>query len=349
MGELIINEQNLTEFCIKALEWVGVSLEDAKIVAKILTTNEMRGIKSHGVILLSTYIQKIKFGTVNINATLDTIREGSSWALVNGNSGMGLVIAYKAMKIAINKAKQNEIGMVCVRNSRHFSAAGYYSLMCAEENMIGIAMSNADINMTIPGAIGRVIGNNPFSLAFPVDDEISFCLDIAMSKVAAGKISMACRENREIPNDWVVDREGKPTTDPQDYFKGGALLPFGDYKGYGLAVMVECLSAGLSGTAMHKTVDPCERLQSNRAIGHFFLAINIDQIIPINDFKNRIDDFRKELINSPKAEGVKNIFLPGEIERLNEKESREKGIKIGKTTYMELRELAETLGINFNF
>jgi LDH2 family malate/lactate/ureidoglycolate dehydrogenase len=346
---VVTKKQNLMDFCSKALEKVGVNVTDAKIAAEVLTTNEMRGIKSHGVIRLEGYIKQLILGTMNNRATLDTVREGQAWVLVDGNFGLGVVTAHKAMKIAIKKAKQNGIGMVCVKNSLHFSAAGYYSWMCANENMIGIAMSNADITMTIPGAVGRVIGNNPFSYAAPAGKDMSICLDMAMSKVAGGKIVIATKENRDIPNDWMVDSEGRPTTDPGDYDKGGALLPFGGYKGYGLAIMVECLAAALSGASMTKEATAYRfNSESNGSVGHFFIAINIDHIIPIQDFKNRVSDFIKELKNSPMVEGVKDIFFPGEIEFLNEKDSAKNGIKLGQATINTLKTVADDLKLNLN-
>jgi LDH2 family malate/lactate/ureidoglycolate dehydrogenase len=349
MEDVIVDRQNLKDFCIKALEKVGVCVSDAQIMTEVLITNEMRGIKTHGLYFLNKYIKQIKLGTVNNNAALETVREGPAWALVDGNYGLGVVTAYKAMKIAMKKAKQNGIGIVCVKKSQHFAAAGYYSLMCAKENMIGIAMSNTHPNMAIPGAVGKVIGNNPFSYALPTNEQLPVCLDIAMSKAAGVKLVIASKENRKIPNDWLIDSKGRPTTDPEEYLKEGALLPFGGHKGYGLAVMVECLAAALSGASMAKNAkdfrnDP----QSNEDVGQCFIAIDINQIIPIKDFKSRVDGFIKELKNTPKSEGTKDIFLPGEMELMNEKDSIENGIKLGQATINALKDLASDLGLDLN-
>jgi LDH2 family malate/lactate/ureidoglycolate dehydrogenase len=350
MSKINVKESKLNVFCVSALKKVGVHPKDAKIAAKILVTNDMRGTNSHGTIALRGYVKQILGGGMNLKAEIKIIREGPAWALIDGGAGLGMVTAYKAMKIAIIKAKNSGIGMVNVKNSMHFSAAGYYAMMCTKENMIGIAMSNADPTVAVTGSIRRVIGNNPFACAIPVAKESAICLDIAMSTVAGGKINLAEKAGKKIPEGWLLDRDGNPTTDPSEFAKGGALLPFGSYKGYGLAVIVESLAAVLSGAAVTRELNnwttdlskPCKT-------GHIFLAIDIDKIIPIKTFKNRMNDLISEIKSAPKAKGVNCIYLPGEIELKKEKKAKVCGIELEDGVINSLKKLADDLELEVEY
>ncbi|NPV54313.1 MAG: Ldh family oxidoreductase [Firmicutes bacterium] len=346
MSTLTVNVERLTDFCIKMLERAGLGSEDARIASKVLVAADMRGVSSHGTVALRTYVKQIRGGGMNPKANIEIVREGPAWAIVDGNAGMGVVTAYKATKIAIEKAKKCGIGIVGVRNGMHFGAAAYYAMMMAEEDMIGLAMSNVDINMTVTGAAGRVIGNNPFAYAAPAGEEKPIVLDIAMSVAAGGKINVAREEGKSIPEGWLVDAAGNPTTDPWEFLRGGALVPFAGHKGYGLALMVEILAGVMTGAAVTKDIGcwvrdfehPCNE-------GFTFIAIDVGALMPIHDYKARMDALIRQIRNSPKAEGVERIYLPGEMEHEREEKAKVHGIVLGEATLSSLKGLAMDLGL----
>lgn len=349
MSSLAVSAERLKQFCAAALVKAGVSAEDAAVAALVLVSNNMRGTSSHGTVNLYRYVKQILGGGMNPLAPFGIVSEGPAWALADGNAGLGTVTSYKAMQLAISKARTSGIAMVSVRNSMHFGAAGFYALMAAQQDMIGLSMSNADQTMSVPGAVGRVIGNNPLSYAVPTGTKPVF-LDIAMSMVAGLKIVRFQREGKDIPPHWSFDLHGNPTTDPAQFSLGGALAPIGGHKGYGLALMVEILSAVLSGAAVTRdiknwTID----LAHPSDEGHLFIAVNIGMLMPIDRFKSRMDNLVEQIRQSTKAHGVERILLPGELELEQEEQSAAEGIELDEDTGESLGALAAALGMDGEF
>lgn len=296
-------------------EAAGLCSEDAAIITDVLLCTEMRGVFTHGFMRLERYINCIKSGGIKTDGNYSVIYDSQSWATVDGNDNLGIIISYKAMKLAMDKAKATGVGIVNVRGSHHFGAAGYYTSMCADNDMVGMAMSNGDILIAATGSAEKTIGNNPFSYAFPAEKYGKIVYDIAMSYTSDRKIVQMDKDGKTLPDGWIIDKDGKPTNDPAEYEKGGTLLPFGGYKGYGLAMMVETLAATLSGAAMTKNVhawNTDSNLGGN--VGHFFMALDISKLGDPADYKKRVDDMIDEIKSSRKAEGVEKILYPGEIE-----------------------------------
>ena len=320
---------------IAAFEAVGVSTEDANIITEVLLKTELRGVFTHGFMRLERYINCIRSGGIKTNGAYELLYDSPSWASVDGKDNLGIVISYKAMKLAMEKAKQTGVGIVNVKGSHHFGAAGYYTSMCADNDMVGMSMSNGDILIAATGSGEKTIGNNPFSYAFPADKYGKIVYDIAMSYTSDRKIVQMDKEGKKLPEGWIIDKDGKPTTDPGEYEKGGTLLPFGGYKGYGLAMMVETLAATLSGAAMTKNVhtwNTDENCGGN--VGHFFMALDIAKLGKPDEYKKRVDAMIDEIKSSKKADGVEKIYYPGEIEM-------EKMAKCKETGYVEI--LDETM------
>ena len=211
-------------------------------------------------------------------------------------------------------------------------------------------MSNADLTMAVTGSKGRVMGNNPFSYAAPAGKEKPIFLDIAMSVVAGGKVNRAVKEGKEIPLGWLIDKNGNPSTNPNDFFSGGALLPFGGHKGYGLALIVEILAGVLTGNPVTKDIkswpvclsDPCSE-------GFFFIAIDIDSFMSLEEYKKQMDSLINQIRNSPRANGVERIYLPGEIEQLKEEAAIAEGIKLEKHISISLKNVISDLGLEAEF
>lgn len=340
----------LIEVYVKILKTTGMSYENAYLGAKVLATTDMWGDHWHGGMSLGKFVEMAKGGAMNPQAEIEVVKGGNSWAIVDGNDGLGHVTSCKAMDLAIQKAKKNGgISIVGVRNSMHFGGAGYYALMAAREDMIGIAMSNVDPVMTVPGGIGRTLGNNPIAYAIPAGKEKPIFLDIAMSKVAGGKIYYAEAKDEKIPEGWAIDSLGNPITNPSLYIKEGALLPMAGHKGYGLALLIETLAGVLTGAAVTRDIKVWSRDSSNPSNeGHSFMAINIESFMPLEKFKYRMDSLIRYIKESPKAKGVDRIYLPGEMELEKEEKARKEGVILIETILNSLQKLASDLDIELD-
>lgn len=339
---------DLKKYCEAALVKAGATSEDARITAEVLSETEAWGTHSHGVKNLNNYIIKCEKGGASLTAQPAVVREGVSAALVDANRCLGTVAASFGMELAVKKARKTGIAIVNVTNSTHFGAAGYYSNMAAKQGMIGIAMSNVDPNMTLPGARCQAIGNSPFSYAVPSKRVPSVFLDIAMSNVAGLKVIKAKNEGKRIPDTWIVDENGKPTTDPSLYPEKGALLPVGMHKGYGLAVMVEMLTGVLSGaptSTSGKILSWCFAPETPNNVTHTFIAIDPKMILGNGDIADESEGFAELLRNVPKADGCDRIYTPGEIEWEKHKVAEADGVEIPDDVLAELEKLSEKFGI----
>ena len=339
----------LTDFCIRALKTTGMSEANARITAEALARTDMRGIYTHGTVSLRRYVKQIHDGGVNPLAVPEFITEGLAWAQFDAHESIGMVSSHTAMQAAIDKAKTTGMGFASVCHSNHFGAASAYSLMAAEQSMIGVAMSNTDVIMSIPGGRGPVLGNNPLSYAVPARNHAPMVLDVAMSTVAGGKVVLAQHRGKPVPMGWITDKDGTPTTDPGVYLEGGALTPIGNYKGYGLALFVETLSSVLSGAAI--TTDAlCWARESDKPCdeGHSFIVINMGAMMPIDRFYDRIDELISRMKNAPKAKGSDRTYVPGEMEDDTEQIAREYGAPLTQLTVDNLIGLSEDVGEPFD-
>jgi len=325
----------------------GITPEDADIASEILISSEMRGVRSHGLMRIEKYVERLLSGGIHAKAHLDTISEGPCWTNYDANGSLGLVAGYKAMEHAIEKAKNTGVAIALVKNSRHFGAAGYYSLMCARKGMVGVSMSNGDVIMAVTGSNKSTIGNNPFSFAAPAGCYGLVMLDMAMSKYSDGKIQIAHSTGQRLESNSILDKYGNETTVPLDYLDGGTLLPFGGHKGYGLAVMVESLAGVLTGSSLLHAAsawntDP----DSAEGVGHFFLAMDIETIMRFDEYTSRMESMIEELHSAPKQPGIEKVFFPGELEMLQEKKAREEGLYILESCYNSLERTCTKLGID---
>ena len=339
-------ESDLRELVVKALCSAGVPSDDAEIVAKIMVKNEMRGI-SHGVALIAPYVRHIQAGGMTAAARINIERDLGATLVLNGDSGLGPLVSYRAMELAIVRGRRHGVSFVIARDSNNFAAAGYYAKMAADEGMVGFAMTNADPYMAVAGSAGRVVGNNPLACAVPGPKEHAVYLDIAMSTVAGTKVSIASREGRSVPEGWVLNADGTPTTDPGAVQEGGSLTSLGGYKGSGLALIVESLTGVLGGAAIMAEMrdwvsDPGGR--SNQA--HSFIVIDVEALMPLSDFQIRMGRLAQQVHSARHASGVERIYLPGEIEHEREQDALEKGVPLRGATVAALRDLGALVGLN---
>lgn len=345
MSTISISE--LTRFAKQTLMYYGMTEEDSSVVAQTLVTTDSFGVLSHGTKNLYQYVQKMQAGGLNPRAVPTVEAEGLAWVILNGNQAMGMVSACKAMNLAIDKAKQCGIGYVGVRNSCHFGAAGYYANLAARQGLIGLAMSNADPNMAIPNSCDVAIGNNPFSFAVPAANGESIFLDIALSNVAALKVVAAREKGEKVPEGWLIDAEGAPTTDPSGFPYDSHLLPMAAHKGYGLAILVEMLASAITGAGMLSEVKSWNLdLKAPNNVGHAFIAIDVAQMLPGKVFAERVDKLTQELHAAPKAKNAAQIFLPGEMDwEKHKKALRENRLALTDAMLENLKSLSQMCGI----
>jgi ureidoglycolate dehydrogenase (NAD+) len=326
----------------------GLSDADARTAADVLVTTDTFGVFTHGVKCLAGYVKRLQGGGLRAKARPQIEREGPGWAVVDGQSALAMVTSVFAMNTAIEKARTTGIAYVGVRNSCHFGAAGYYANLAAKAGMIGLAMANDCPCMVAPGSRKPVLGTNPFAYAVPTGDGTSVFLDIASAAVASGKVWAAKNAGKKIPDTWLVDEKGLPTTDPSLFPERGNMMPFGGHKGYGIAVMIEVLSAMISGAGSRWDIlswilhDPSKPTLHGAA----FMAINVGAMIPFDQFTQRVDKMADEIRETPKAEGSPGVFLPGELDWQKRREALAQGIALPEESRESLRGVVRDLGID---
>lgn len=338
-----VTAEKLINYCADILKGYGVKEENAKIVAKSLVDADLRNVSSHGVIRLSVYLRRIQSGGTKGNPNITIPKETAVSALIDGDNGLGSVVSEKATDLAIEKAEKMGISVVAVRNSAHYGAASYWAMKMAKHGMIGMSCSNVEPYMAVTGGNGRNIGNNPISYVFPTKSYGYISYDIACSKMAGGKALAYAVLGKQLPKDSFLDKDGKPTTDPNAAYSP---LPFAGHKGYGLAVVVEMLTSVLAGGAFGKEIgSQYDLIDKPNRISHFFTAFKIDLFQELEDYYKKADGFVEYLRNLPKAENVKQIYYPGELENISKKDKLENGLLFKAGLIDELVDFARKAGI----
>ncbi len=318
----------------EVLTKLGTLEEDAKVVSEALLRAEMRGFGSHGILRFPKLISSIEHGFQKTKTRITIERETTNSALINGNSGLGIVVAKKAMELAIEKARSNGIAAIGVHNTNHFGMAGYYAEMAARRDMIGIVMCNTEPAMAPFGGKTPILGTNPVSVAIPTKKH-PVVLDTATTNIAKGRILKAKKEKKLLPEDCALDREGNPTINPEKVF---SLLPLGGknfgYKGYGLSFVIDILCGHLVNAESGKDVKGTVTLEKCTK-GDLFIVINPSCFTDIDLFKSKVD----RLIQDVENDGA---MFPGEIEEIKEEQNR-KGVEIQDEIYNEFKKVVENM------
>lgn len=351
--------QQLYDFCTAVFLKIGCNETDAAIASKALISADLRGVDSHGVARLTGYVRLWEAKRINAIPSLKIIHETPSTAVVDGDSGLGLVVAPYAMQVAIDKAKNAGTGWVSVQNSNHFGIAGYHAMMALPNDMIGIAMTNASPLVSPTFSTERLLGTNPIAVAIPAGKQPPFVADFATTTAANGKLEILQRKNKPVPDGWVQTKNGSPSNNAHELKEGGALLPLGgdrehgSHKGYMLGSIVDIFSAILSGANYGPWVPPFPAYvpmpenMPGKGIGHFFGAMRIDAFRPAQDFKDNMDQWITRFKQSATIEGEEAVIIPGEPEAAMEKERMEKGIDLLEVVVEDLRGLGDRFGIRF--
>ncbi len=347
----------LHRFALDVFRAIGCPEDDARMATDVLLSADLRGVDSHGIARLSGYVRLWDVKRVNAQAEVRVIHETPSTATVDGDSGLGLVVAPKAMKIAIAKARNVGTGWVSVQNSNHFGIAAVHAMMALEEDMIGICMTNASPLVSPTFSIERLLGTNPICVAVPAGTQPPFVADMATTTAANGKLEILQRKNGVAPLGWIQDKTGHPSTDPHELKVGGALLPLGgdrehgSHKGYALGAVVDIFSAVLSGANYGPWVPPFPAYvpmptdMPGKGIGHFFGAMRVDAFRPAEDFKKHMDQWITRFRSAKTAEGFEQVLIPGDPEREFEVQRRAEGIPLLGPVVDDLRFLSEKFGV----
>lgn len=351
LAEGRVDHLALRRFVREVFSRLGVGPAEADIAAGVLVHADLLGFDSHGVARLvghPGYVDGLRRGIVKADARPWTVSESATTALLDGEGGLGAVTATGAMELALDKAASAGVGMVTVRNSRHFGIASHYAMLALPHGMIGLAMTNALPQVAPTYARTALLGTNPLSVAVPAGAEPPFILDMATSVGAAGKIEVAQRLGKPIPEGWLIDADGHPTTDGNALWAGGALLPLGSWpwlashKGYGLAVVVDVLTGVLSGAGFSRALDV-----DTFSTGHFFLAIQIEAFRPLGAFGEMMDAMIRTLRDAEPAPGAERVYVHGEKELAAERDHLAYGIPLHPSVIDTLRTLGRELEIEF--
>lgn len=357
MSDQNYSYQQLFNFTKSVFLKIGCSDDHADTASRSLLSADLRGVDSHGVARLSGYIRLWEVKRVNATPDIKIIHETPSTAVVDGDSGLGLVVAPIAMQVAIEKAKQVGTGWVSVQNSNHFGIAGHHAMMALEHDMIGVAMTNASPLVAPTFSTDKMLGTNPICVAAPGGEEPAFVADLATTTAANGKLEILQRKNLETPDGWVQDKEGNPSTDPHILKKGGALLPLGgdrehgSHKGYALGAVVDIFSALLSGANYAPWVPPFPAYvpmpaqQPGKGIGHFLGAMRIDAFRPADEFKKDMDHWIRGFRNCAVVPGQERVLVPGDPERETEADRIKNGINLLDSVVDDLRQTGAKFGI----
>jgi LDH2 family malate/lactate/ureidoglycolate dehydrogenase len=335
-----IQAGRLREVSVQILKGLNATQDEAELVADCLVRAEMRGIDTHGVYFLKLLSDRVDVHMIRIPTELKVVREDGTTSILDGGNGLGQVAAHRAMKMSIQKARELGIGLTLVRNTNHIGILAFYTLMAAEEGMVGIVMSNSAPSMSPWGGTEPFLGTNPISIAIPGSSRSPVVLDMSSSVVARGKIRRAQRMKESIPLGWALDETGTPTTDPVAALKG-TLLPIGGPKGYGLALMIDALAGLLSGSRYGPEVKTFHQPLGPTGIGVFTTAIDIERFMPLHQFKALMTSYVGSIKKTKKVKNISQIYLPGEIELEKEEKSITEGIELDLVVVKSLNELLQ--------
>ena len=359
MTELTIPYDQLRQFAVAVFRKMNCPEAEAQLAADVLLSADLRGIDSHGVARLSGYVRLWEAKRINANPKIKVVHETISTAVVDGDSGLGLVVAPKAMEIAMQKAAIAGTGWVAVKGSNHFGIAGYHAMMALQKDMIGIAMTNASPLVAPTFSVERLLGTNPICVAIPADKQPAFVADFATTTAANGKLEILQRKNKEAPEGWIQKKDGSTSINPNELKDGGALLPLGSdrehgsHKGFCLGAWVDIFSAVLSGANYGPWVPPFVSFLAPPAdpvgegIGHFFGAMRVDAFRPAAEFKAHMDNWITRFRSAKTAEGHDHLVIPGDPEREFEAIRMKAGIPLVEKVVEDLRVVGESLGVNF--
>ncbi len=345
--------RQLFDFVFQVFIKMGCSEAHASIASSVLLAADVSGIDSHGISRLPGYVRLWEAGRINTNPDIKIVYQTPSTATVDGDAGLGLLVAPFAMQVAISKSREVGTGWVSVRNSNHFGIAGYHASMALQYDMIGMAMTNASAIVAPTFSVERMLGTNPVAVAIPADKQPPFLADFATTTAANGKLEILQRKGEEAPVGWVQDKDGNTSTDANALKTGGSLLPLGSdrerssHKGYAMGSIVDIFSGVLGGASYGPWAPPFPAYipmpenMPGKGLGHFFGAMRIDAFRPADEFKQHMDNWIQRFRNAKPAPGHDKVLIPGDPERETEAIRMKDGIPLFDSVIKELGEVGE--------
>lgn len=341
-----VAKADLEHFVGMIFQGAGLNEEQSAILARHLVLANLRGVDSHGVSRVDIYTKRLESGIVEKKSEVRVEKETASSALIDGENAIGILLASKGIEMAVQKAKETGLAAIGIKNSNHCGMLADYTQYAARHDCIAIATTNAPSSMAPWGGKQGFFGTNPLSYGVPAGEERDIIFDMATSVVARGKITLARKNNQQIPLGWAISKEGKPTTDPNEALDDGLVLPVGGPKGYGLAFLVDVLSGLLTGAAFGPYIGSLNKdWDRNQNVGQFFWVMRADLFEPLEEFKSRIDQMIREIRQIPLAEGFERIYLPGEIEYEKTAEREQYGIPLSDSVIQELEAVGKRYGM----
>lgn len=339
----------LKKMVVEIFKKVGLEEGDAAIASEVLLRSNFTGVDSHGLSRLNNYIYKLNAGKINVNPNIKQVNDDERLIKLDGDNGLGLVVGPKAVDMCIRSAKKYGFSCVTVNNSNHFGVGNYYGGKIAENDLLGIVITNSAANMAPFGGVEKLLGTNPIVVSVPTGKSAPIILDMATSATAYGVIEQFALNNLELHPDWAMDLEGNPVLDPKEVLKGnGMLMPMARHKGYGLSLIVDLLCFALAGSKAGKDIVSI-RAQGddieNEGVGHIMIAIDVAKFGPLEKFKADVNEYIDFIKNSKKKANVSEIFLPGEIEYNKLKVNMEEGIELKDNVYKYLEEILKEYNI----
>lgn len=339
INDSVISADRLKEICNTLLSKVGVNTDNRDIITDSIVEANLHGIDTHGIAILPTYLERIRRGATKPNPNVKIIKEGTSFSVFDGDNGLGAVTGVKAVEKAVKESKTKGAYICLCRNNNTFGSAFYYNLLAAKEGMVGITMCNAPSSMPPWGGKKILLGTNPISIAVPVEGKNPIVLDMATSAAAKSKIYLARDKGEKIPLGWALDKDGNPTTEPEEALKG-FILPLGGHKGYGLALMIDILAGVLSGAGSLDEVGSLHnRMDRGQNVGFLFIVINPELTTGKEEFSESIQELTRKIKECPTLEEGKSVILPGEIEKIKRSDRLKNGIPIPASIMKQLNEL----------
>jgi len=341
-----IAADRLAAFIVRALVAAGLSATDAETVAGLMVEADLRGSDTHGVIRLPLYVRRLRAGGINAKPNIRLISDRASVALIDGDNGMGHLVMRRAAALAIEKAKTTGIGWVGARMSNHAGPAALYVTMPLEHDMIGLYFAVGSNNHLPPwGGSESLLGTNPMAVAVPALEGPPIVLDMAPTVAAYGKVRLKAQRGEPMPVGWMIDRDGKPLTDPKRADEGH-LLPIGDYKGYGLSLIIALLAGALNRAAVgREVIDFVKETGKATNTGQAIMALSIGAFMPSIEFKKAVDAFIRDIRQSQRLPGVDRIWLPGEQSHAKQLDRRARGVPMPKALRESLDAVARELNV----
>ena len=340
----------LERYCSKVMQAAGLSAEEAAVFSQSLLFADLRGIGSHGVTRLSTYSKRVSSGVIRSHVEPEILSDFGAAITVDAKDGVGAYTARKTVDWCMDRASKYGCCCATVNHATHFGSAAFYTEYAAKQNMICYVISNSEASVVPTGGAVPMLGTNPLSLAIPAGRHEPYVLDMATSVVARGKVVLAKKEGRPIPGDWGVDRNGAPTTNPDDILNGGAMLPFGGPKGYAISLMIDLMCSCLGGALnCRETPGFWDDFEHPQNIGYFICVIDPSKFMAFDTFTQRVDGMLDDFKACPTAPGVEEVMVPGEIEANKFKKNLAEGIELSEAVVRDLIETGARYGVTPEF